>query len=129
MARARKPRVVLTAEQKKKQRQLRRELRKQAAIDNPSVAVAMRPDRTPHQENQFWLSTKDRMAAMKIINDHRERPYWLSIPRGTGTPPVAGYFPCSMFSRGGRWYYGFLFREHRDRAFKQWAYARKELTQ
>lgn len=67
---------------------------------------------------------------MKIINDHRERPYWMSIPQRLGLV-IADYFPCSTFTRDGRTYYGFLFRIHRDRFFEKMRPkgARKEITE
>lgn len=133
MARPKKlPRVSMTSAQKKEQRRIRREARKSAVASGDIEVVRSRApvERSAHQEAQFWAMIRDRMAAAKILNDHRERPWWLSVP-GTGSSPpyISGYFPCSMFRRGSRWYYGFLFKEHRDAMFKKTKGARKEVTQ
>jgi len=73
------------------------------------------------------IKSKLKMTALKILNDDGSRPYWLSIPRN-GPEPVAGYYPCSVFTAEGRVYYGFMFREHRDQLHERWDHARKELT-
>ncbi len=116
---------------RQKRAQERREARKSGMTTDHVATKSTRPERTPHQEEQFWARTRDHLAAAKILNDHRERPWWLSIIAESGTPPISGYYPCSMVLRGGRWYYGFLFREHRDRTFKKWGAlgAKKEITQ
>lgn len=67
--------------------------------------------------------------ANKIINEHRQRPYWLSITydKDDGAPPVSNFYPCATFrSDEGRIYYGFLFREHRDLFFDKLKRVRKE---
>lgn len=143
MPRSRKPRVQLTPEQKRLRRQQRAQLRKerQASAEARSGQVKSkheeegrgRTDDLPvpgeNRSEQFWVRTKDRMAAMKILNDHRERPYWMSMP-AVGSAPIAHMFPCNLFTRDGRWYYGFLFRFHRDKFFREMRSrgARKELT-
>lgn len=63
--------------------------------------------------------------AQKILNDCKERPYWLSIPQ-EGVDPVAHFYPCSHFRAKGRVYYGFLFREHREMVVANWPKARRE---
>lgn len=71
------------------------------------------------------------MSAMRIINNHKERPYWVSIPWGEndGIEPVSGYLPCSSIRTKTRVYYGFLFREHRDAMYLEHIEtARKEFT-
>lgn len=115
---------------KKEQRRLKNRLRREArkAGGAPEEIKTVVREVTPHQENQLWAHAKARTVAMKVLEGNRHRPYWLSIPHESHTPPVSGFYPCSMFKGGGRWYYGFLFREHRDYLFKKWAYARKELT-
>lgn len=78
-----------------------------------------------------WLHEDLTLAkAMALINKHKERPFWLSIPWevGDGNIPISGYLPCSMFRTKKRAYYGFLFREHRDKAMFLLDDARKELT-
>lgn len=136
MPRSRKPRVKLTPEQKKQQRKIRAALRAESGVapgrkkgdasDRPAQLI----ERTPQHEEQFWAGLRDRMAAMKILNDHRERPYWMSLPSRSGGNPVTEYFPCSSFTRDGRAYYGFLFREHRDKFYEKMRPrgSRKELT-
>lgn len=144
MARTRKPRVQLTAEQKRLRRQQRAQLRKEkSASAEASVGRARTQEadegrgrdddplvRSAHVEEQFWVRTKDRMIAMKILNDHRERPYWLSMPATSGPAPISGFFPSNLFTRDNRWFYGFLLRQHRDRFFKDMRSrgARKEFT-
>jgi len=68
--------------------------------------------------------------AQKIIDKERARPYWLSIPFevGDGNPPVAGVTPCTMFRTRERVYYGFLFRQHRERVMVAFDNAQRELT-
>lgn len=78
-----------------------------------------------------WLHEDLTLAkASAILNKYKERPFWLSIPweLGDGSIPIAGYLPCSMFRTRERAYYGFLFREHRDKAILLLDDARKELT-
>lgn len=72
-----------------------------------------------------------KMSAMKVLNNHRERPYWLSIPHssGDGIEPVSPYVPCSSFRTDDRVYYGYLFREHREATVDQWDDARREMTE
>lgn len=69
--------------------------------------------RPPQQEASYWnwLNTKHR--AMQILNNCIERPYWASIEYA-GNPPVANSYPCTMFRKEGRVYYGFLIRSHRE---------------
>lgn len=71
------------------------------------------------------------MDAKKVLNHHKERPYWLSIPHGEndGNPPVVDFYPLAMFRTKDRTYYGFLFRDHRDYAVTQLIDARKEYTE
>lgn len=130
---ARRRKTILTAEQKKQARKIRRELKKanvEATGTSTTAGSSTNEIKTPEQDDQFWKGVTARMKAERVLNDHRNRPYWLSIPIN-GTPPVSGFFPCTHFTRGGRVYYGFLFREHRDRVHKGWSTvhrARKELT-
>lgn len=80
-------------------------------------------------ESVEWLTRSSaKMAAMQVINNYRERPYILSIPKEDGPEPISGYYPCSMTVRGDRLYYHFLFREHRDATCAKWPDARKEFT-
>lgn len=78
-----------------------------------------------------WLR-KDlsKSFANKILNDYRDRPYWLSIPhgKGDGNPPTVPYYPCGGFRTADRVYYGFLFREHRELSMGLLTDARRELT-
>ena len=70
--------------------------------------------------------------ANSVINDSRERPFWLSFSyesaRENGPLPISNYHPCTIFRVKGRAYYGFLFREHRDLFFATLEDARKETT-
>ena len=104
-------RAALRREERKKQRKAEAELNK------------------PLDTN--WIHESLTLAkASAIINHHKERPFWLSIPWqvGDGNIPISGYLPCSMFRTRDRAYYGFLFREHRDNAMLLLTDARKELT-
>ena len=106
-----------TGHVKKRVRSFRTRERKQRR-DTAAVAT----------DDLTWVTkSKLKMTALKILNDHGERPYWVSIPKD-GAEPVAGFFPCSSFVADGRVYYGFLLREHRDAVFERWDHARKELT-
>lgn len=74
------------------------------------------------KDDMLWLRRGSAKSyAMKIVNDHRERPYWLSIPfesaSENGVLPVSNFYPCTVFRTKTRAYYGFLFREHRDQFF------------
>lgn len=101
---------------------MRREQRKKERKQEAEVSKPLDTD---------WLNKDLTLAkAMALINHHKERPFWLSIPWevGDGNIPVVGYLPCSMFRTKQRAYYGFLFREHRDNAIFLLDDARKELT-
>lgn len=84
-------------------------------------------DPTYQKDDYEWLrASQARAYAEKILNNCKERPYWLSIPQ-EGNDPVAHFYPCSFFRAKGRVYYGFLFREHREAMMAQWTQARREL--
>lgn len=122
------------------QRREERKKRKLAAGDSDEPTRRSRgsePDYSKPMVKDDYLWIRRGLAknyAMRIINDHRERPYWLSMPRPTGdTPaerswPVTNFYPCTMFSTKSRVFYGFLFREHRDLFFASLEDARKETT-
>lgn len=96
MARAKKDRV----------RKPRRSKRDRKAAEPTGVVP-------PQQEADYWnwLNSKHRAAA--LLNAHPERPWWASVEY-EGYVPVANYYPCTMFRRGERLYYGFLIRDHRE---------------
>lgn len=80
-------------------------------------------------DDASWLTRITTLSsAMKVVNGHKERPYWLSIPHDGGIEPSPGLYPVSIFTEKGRVYYGFLLKEHRDEIFNRWDNARKELT-
>jgi len=134
MARRRKEKSELTPEQKREARRRKRQLRKQMAIESgvmPSQPNALEHEKNAHDEDQFWLGIRGRLRAEKVLNTWGVRPYWLSVRQNGTIPPLTGCFPCAMFNKNGRHYFGFLFRDHRDRTFARWRYtlgARKELT-
>lgn len=121
----------------------RREERKKRRAGGGDEGSSRRSRETPPdyskpmvKDDYLWIRrSQAKSFAMKIMNDHRDRPYWLSIPRPRGdTPadraaPVSQYFPCTMFSTQSRVYYGFLFIEHRDLFFKEQSNARKEMIE
>ncbi len=123
-------------EMKRRRSKERREARKskRSGSDTSTTTKSTSPtvscvvERTLHEDQQLWSGIRARMTASKILNDHRERPWWLSIPQRAGISPSSGYFPCMSFNSRGRVYYGFLFREHRDSAHREMPGARKELT-
>lgn len=126
--------ATLTPDQKKQARKIKRELRKANAAEGGLVRARPSdvPERTPHEDRQFWLGTTARMKANTILNSAHVRPYWLSIPETAGGAggPISPYYPCTQFTRFGRRYYGFSFREHREKCWSIWSVhrARKELT-
>ena len=107
----------------------RRQERKQQQATAPA---ATSPEKSPEEEAQFWLGMRVRSRGHQVINEIRDRPYWLSLRMSVGSPPVSGYFPVVYFQRGNRWFYGFLFREHREAFYRRMKKAgnrvRKELT-
>ena len=83
----------------------------------------------PDAADLTWLTNINiKLVASRLLNNHRERPYWLSITHGKldGNPPISNYFPCTSYRTDTRVYYGFLFREHRDAAFLDMENSRKE---
>jgi hypothetical protein len=73
------------------------------------------------RDNFDWIKRSMAVGyAWKIVNSDRERPYWLSIKFEGGNPPVSHFYPCNIFRRGNRYYYGFLFQHCRDETFKKW---------
>lgn len=125
MPRARKP-IELSPERKKELRRVKNRERRQQRKAQAHSAVTQ--SQTPHDDQQLWSGINARANAMRVLNPIKARPYWLSIPHVPGNPPVAGYFPCTSFYKEGRWYYGFLFRVHREKLVKKWRYARREWT-
>lgn len=128
----RRSKTTLTPEQKKQARKIRRELKKaQAAESGLVVRSPDLPQRSPHDDAQFWMGITARNKANHILNRGHVRPYWLSIKVNGGLAPVAGFYPCTHFKRDDRYYFGFAFREHRDACWKGWSKihgARKEFT-
>lgn len=114
----------MSADQKKIRARMRREERKRKQRSEAEASTSKPLDTS-------WLHEDLILAkANAIINRHKERPFWLSIPweDGDGSLPVSGYLPCCMFRTRKRAYYGFLFREHRDSCMFLLDDARKELT-
>lgn len=78
-----------------------------------------------------WLIRDMTVArAHRVISGEKHRPYWLSIPHemGDGNPPVTNFYPVTTFRTKERAYYGFLFREHREKSLFLLDDARRELT-
>ena len=119
---ARKKREVRDEDFKRKRSRIRREERKRQRKQEATEGMPM--------DTSWLLRDMAVGAAMKVVNLHKERPYWLSIPHeaGDGNPPVCDFFPCTTFRTRERAYYGFLFREHRDEAIYRLDDAVKELT-
>jgi len=65
------------------------------------------------QEAGYWNWLNSRHKAAAILNADRRRPYWASIEYD-GSIPVSNYYPCTMFRKSDRLYYGFLIRDHRE---------------
>lgn len=88
---------------------------------SPPFAGIVTTHETMVRDNFEWIKRSMASAyAWKIVNSHRERPYWLSIKFDGGNPPVSHFYPCTSFRRGNRYYYGFLFQECRDECFRKW---------
>lgn len=139
MARKKKQAAPVDPEERarlKKMRALqRREARKlnraSRASEAPTERMSTGPlysDPTYQKDDYEWLRRGQAKAfASKIMNDTRERPYWLVIDRrtyedaGIRTDPVAHFYPCSYTVRGNKAFYGFLFREHRDIVWEKWS--------
>lgn len=141
MARKRKDKEKITdpferARLKKLRAAQRREERKKRRAeggDEPRRKREAAPeyDKPMVKDDYLWIRRGlAKNYAMRIINDHKERPYWLSIPHeyGDGVLPVTNFYPCLSFRTKKRAYFGFLFREHRDLFFDSLEDARKELT-
>ena len=132
MARRKKQPAIVDPEEKVRLKKLRalqrreaRKLNRQAKADNPSpVRASTGPlygDPTWQRDDHEWIRASiAKSFAAKILNDNRERPYWLSIPHKSGVEPVAHVYPCSYFRTPGRIYYSFAFREHRDMIYDKW---------
>lgn len=143
MARKKKAGVELDPVEKARQKKLRaaqrREDRKaRAETSESSPKTSSKRSTAPDYSGAFvrddflWLRRVDAVTyANKIVNNHRERPWWVSIAhdKSDGNPPVAHFFPCSIGRTADRVYYGFLIREHRDLFFASRDDARKELTE
>lgn len=115
-------------------RQARKARKEAAGGDDEPRAKSVAPDyaKPMIKDDYLWIRQSLALAyANRIINDHRERPWWLSIryDKDDGPPPLSNFYPCSTFRMpNGRMYYGFLFREHRDIFFATLKQARKETT-
>lgn len=115
------------AKKEKKVRPVR--VRKPRRSKSERRAENMTIGAAPVYPDNYWHWLNSRHKAAEILNNTPERPYWASIEYN-GNPPVSEYFPCTMYRRSDRWYYGFLERSHRD-GFVAARYrddARKEYT-
>lgn len=104
-------------------RKLNRASRRSDTTTERKSSGALYADPTYQTDDYEWLRCSGAKSyAQKILNDCRDRPYWLSIPRSRieRTEPVAHYYPCGLFRTEERVYYSFLFREHRDLTFNRW---------
>lgn len=114
--------------QRREARKLNRASRASDAPTERTSSGALYSDPTYQKDDYEWLRRGSAKAfAQKILNDSRDRPYWLVIDRrtyedaGIRTDPVAHVYPCSYTVRGNRAYYGFLFQEHRDMIVERWS--------
>lgn len=120
----------LRAAQRRAERKLRRQ-KEGGETERSSTPKTYSGANPIVQDDHEWLRRDKTLAiAVKLLNDHKARPFWLSIPHeaGDGNPPVAGYYPCTMFRTKKRAYYGFMLREHRDTLYYLLEDARKELV-
>jgi hypothetical protein len=121
----------LRSAERRAERKRRREKGEQGG-DSPSrPAPGVKARKGADPNDRTWLFRSSALAyANKVINLHKERPYWLSIPhgRGDGAIPGVDFFPCTMFRTEDRTYYGFLFRIHRELMVDRMKDARRELT-
>jgi len=123
-ARLKKLRSAQRREERKKRRQeagddgtTRRSKREESDYAKPMV-----------KDDYLWIRADlAKSYAKRILNNHRDRPYWLSV-EAQSPLPVSNFFPCTIFRADDRVYYGFLFREHRDLFFVELKDARKETT-
>jgi hypothetical protein len=120
----------LRAAERRAERKRRREA---AGEDEPrGRKKSSEPDYSKPMVKDDYLWIRRGLAkgyANKILNDYKERPYWLSIPHELHDQiPAPHLFPSSHFRTEGRVYFGFLFREHRDIFFATLEDARKETT-
>lgn len=69
-----------------------------------------------------------KMEATKVLSGLRPC-FWMSIPRSAGVITQAGFYPCHIFERDERLWYGFCFLEHRNAFFDRMEGARKEYTE
>lgn len=84
---------------------------------------------SPNEEVRYWGWLNTRAMATRILNNYRERPYWASIAGSrTSNPPLVEFFPVTIVWQEGRFYFGFLVREHRDLFCLNTRGARRELT-
>ena len=134
MARKKKQPAIVDPEERARLKKLRalqrREARKLNRASRTPDAPTERASTGPlysgptYQEDDFeWIRRSLAQGyATKILNNNRERPYWLSIRRGTedGAEPVAHVYPCAYFRTPSRVYYSFAFREHRDMIYDKW---------
>lgn len=139
MARKKKPASIVDPEEHARLKKLRALQRREArklnrasrTSDAPIERTSTGPlysDPTYQKDDYEWLRRIQAKAfAQKILNDSRERPYWLVIDRrtygdaGIRTDPVAHFYPCSYAVRGNKAYFGFLFREHREIVWERWS--------
>lgn len=89
-------------ERVRKPRRLKRERNTADAVSAP-----------PQHDADYWNWLNSKHRAAQVLNSTPERPYWASIEY-SGNPPVADYYPCTMFRKADRVYYGFLIRSHRE---------------
>lgn len=133
-ARLKKLRAAQRREDRKRRRQEAGEETTSRRSRSESRVVGIEADtsKVAVTDPNEWLRRSSINAfAWKIVNSHKIMPYWLSIEVDTGNPPVSGFYPCHMYMKNGRYYYGFLFRQCRDAVFEKWQHeyaARKELT-
>ena len=114
--------------QRREARKLNRASRTSDATTERKSSGALYADPTYQRDDYEWLRRgQAKSFAQKIMNEDRERPYWLVIDRrtyedaGIRTDPVAHFYPCNMMVSKTKAYYGFLFREHRDIIAERWS--------
>jgi len=118
----------MRALQRREARKLNRASRTSDAPTGRTSTGPLYSDPTCQKDDYEWLRRGSAKAfAQRVLNDSRDRPYWLVIDRrtyedaGIRTDPVAHVYPCSYTVRGNRVYYGFLFQEHRDMIVERWS--------
>lgn len=106
--------------------------KKKEEVKRPRMRV--KRERKPRPENEgvedrTWIvRSKHRAMAVAILNGKFTFSFWASMEKD-GRAIVSSYYPACHFEWGGRVYYGFAFRHHREDFVELHCDARKEYTE